>query len=139
MTPPGASYFAAQTFDRLKSFPTYILDGHNWIGNAFFIEKPKISLREQPPCYFFFYMKYLSWYTRSIFVYCAILYRILLGFCQKQVYLVTLMWCQKQVHSKTVYKTHARTPAIGQSTWFSLLCLALKQFWRVLSQSGAIH
>ena len=54
------------------------------------------------------------------------------------------LWSQKQVHSKTKYKSHARSPAIGQShrtcfwlekaryIWFCLLCLAFKcfiEFW----------
>ena len=37
---------------------------------------------------------------------------IIMFFCQKQVYLVTLV--QKKVHYKTKYKSHARSPAIGQ-------------------------
>ena len=61
------------------------------------------------------------------------------------------LWCQKQVHSKTNYKSHARSPVIGQrhivpvfgskrpGTRGFVYCLAFNCFWRILSQSAAIH
>ena len=59
---------------------------------------------------------------------------------------------KKRYIFKTRYKSHVRSPAIGQRhivpafgfkrpwyTWFRLLCLAFNRFWRILSQSEATH
>ena len=55
---------------------------------------------------------------------------------------------QNQLYSKNKYKTHPRSPAIGQAdivtdvgsksprcTWFCLLCLSFNWFWPTLNQS----
>ena len=61
----------------------------------------------------FFNVKYLSRYTRIIFVYSNCLSNII-GFLPKTGIPGHFDVVPKIGNSKTVYKTHAMTPAIGQ-------------------------